>query len=68
MDQEFQPASGYCRQRANSLRIFDCLFNYNKMPERDFEIDFSYDKDGKTGALTVPIKPSKSQTKSRSFV
>ena len=36
MDQEFQPNSGYCKQRYNSLRTFDCLFNYHKLPERDY--------------------------------
>jgi cysteine-rich repeat protein len=49
----------YCSQRTNpELDTFDCLLIYNSgVPNAIFDVNFSYSKNGISGATTVTVDP-----------
>lgn len=52
----FQPTSGFCVQKNNDLKTFDCTFSYlNGIPQSAFTILFYYNRNGQTASVTVPI-------------
>lgn len=60
----------YCSQRPNpNLDLFDCLMIYpSGVPNVNFSVNFSYNYQGKTGAVTVTVDPfavSNSRSNSR---
>jgi hypothetical protein len=53
----------YCSQRASpDLSLFDCLLIYpSGVPNKKFNVDFSYDYQGSSGYLRVPVDPLSGQ-------
>jgi len=60
--------SVYCSQRASpDLNLFDCLCIYSSgVPNQQFNIQFSYNYQGQTGFLSVPVNPLATQFATRS--
>jgi len=48
----------YCNQRTAALNTFDCLLIYpSGVPNKLFSVNFSYNYQGKSGAVTVNVNP-----------
>jgi hypothetical protein len=49
----------YCAQRNSpTLNIFDCLLIYpSGVPNNQFQVNFSYNYQGKSGSTTVNVNP-----------
>lgn len=62
------PTANYCNQRIGDLTRFDCLFLYPYgVPLFKFEIGLSYQKDGKSGQLSIPVDATTGQLQTRSL-
>lgn len=62
------PSSAYCAQKQTDLKMFECLFIWpSGVPNREFNINFNYNYQGKNGYCTAPVDPLKSLIKTRSL-
>lgn len=62
------PSSAYCNQDLNSKDIFRCIFIYpSGVPLYPYVISLSYDKDGRSGHLDIPLDLRISQMALRSL-
>ena len=62
------PGSAYCVQQPGNPQLFQCLMIYGSgVPNFDFYINFSYNKDGKSGYLGLHVDPLASGFASRSL-
>ena len=62
------PNSAYCMQTLGDLRKFECLLIYSYgVPNRQFDVNFSYNYRGDTGFLVAKIDPLASSIQTRSL-
>ncbi len=67
-DRSTEPTSVYCNQHRVSLDRFECLINYPYgLPNKTFNINFSYSYQSDTGFLSVPANPLSNRSTSRSL-
>lgn len=60
------PSSGYCKQKPEEPKIFECLYNYaGTIPSDSFIITYTYSKDGYSGFAEATIDPKKSSFAAR---
>lgn len=60
------PSSGYCKQRPDDLKVFECLYNYaGAIPSDSFVVTYTYSKDGYNGYAEATIDMKKSSFASR---
>ena len=63
------PTSAYCMQMVGDLQTFQCLMIYSSgLPNYPFNVDFSFNKDGKYGFLQVEVDPQAGGFASRSLL
>lgn len=63
-----RPTANFCVQRPYDLFSFDCAFLYpSGVPIFKFNIVLSYNYNGKTGQLVLPIDPTLGQIRTRSI-
>lgn len=65
------PTSAYCNQRipATEKKYFDCLFLYPfGIPLQEFTITLTYNRDGKSGYIAIPIDASSGVSAMRSLL
>ena len=64
-----EPTSAYCVQNAQDQKMFQCLMIYpSGVPNREFMINFSFDRNGIRGSLPVKVDPLANPFASRSLL
>lgn len=58
LDPKTKPDSLYCLQQLDSPKDYRCLLVYNfGIPQKKFDVDFSYNRNGYSGYLRVHMNP-----------
>ena len=64
-----EPSSAYCLQQPAQPKVFQCLLIYaSGLPNREYGVDFSYNRGGKSGFMKVKVDPLDNAFASRSLL
>jgi hypothetical protein len=65
-DPSTQPTSAYCNQNSDNIKIFECLLIYALgVPNKIFDVNFSYSYQNLNGFTTALINPLTSSIQTR---
>lgn len=67
-DESVLPGQVFCLQEPSAPTDYRCLFVYNSgIPNKKFDVDFSFNYQGDTGFLKVNIDPTKNAINTRAL-
>lgn len=67
-DANARPTANYCNQRPYDLFRFDCFFLYpSGVPNFKFNIGLYYNRNGKSGQLSIAVDSTQGQIRTRSI-